>query len=121
MNQQTALVTGGGSGIGQAIAEALAAAGATVLIADFNEAGGTAVAQAIGGHFIQADLSTRAGCQHVAHTALTQFGHVDILVNNAGFQSVNRIEAFPEDTWDKMIALMLTAPFLLTKYVWPGM
>jgi 3-hydroxybutyrate dehydrogenase len=43
------------------------------------------------------------------------------LVNNAGFQHVSPIEEFPEDTWDKMIAVMLTAPFLLTRYAWPAM
>jgi 3-hydroxybutyrate dehydrogenase len=53
--------------------------------------------------------------------AVEKFGTVDILVNNAGFQHIDPIEAFPEDTWDKMLALMLTAPFLLTKYVWPTM
>jgi 3-hydroxybutyrate dehydrogenase len=46
---------------------------------------------------------------------------VHILVNNAGFQNVETIEAFPEDVWDRMQAVMLTAPFLLTKYVWPAM
>lgn len=44
-----------------------------------------------------------------------------ILVNNAGFQHVSPIETFPEDMWDKMIAVMLTAPFLLTRYAWPAM
>ncbi|MDQ1300955.1 MAG: 3-hydroxybutyrate dehydrogenase, partial [Chloroflexota bacterium] len=46
-------------------------------------------------------------------------GAVHILVNNAGFQSIHPIPDFPEDTWDRMIALMLSAPFLLTKYAWP--
>ena len=44
-----------------------------------------------------------------------------ILINNAGFQHIDPIEVFPEDTWDKMLAVMLTAPFLLTKYVWGSM
>jgi 3-hydroxybutyrate dehydrogenase len=52
---------------------------------------------------------------------LERFGRVDILVNNAGFQHINPIENFAEDTWEKMIAVMLTAPFLLTKYAWPSM
>jgi 3-hydroxybutyrate dehydrogenase len=46
---------------------------------------------------------------------------VHILVNNAGFQHVSPIEDFPEDQWERMISLMLTAPFLLTRYCWPSM
>jgi 3-hydroxybutyrate dehydrogenase len=48
-------------------------------------------------------------------------GSVAILVNNAGFQHVSPIESFPEDQWERMIALMLTAPFLLARYCWPSM
>ncbi|MBM3265863.1 MAG: 3-hydroxybutyrate dehydrogenase, partial [candidate division Zixibacteria bacterium] len=49
------------------------------------------------------------------------FGSVHILINNAGFQHVSPIETFPEDTWETMLSVMLTAPFLLTRYVWPAM
>ena len=52
---------------------------------------------------------------------LVHYGEVHILINNAGFQHIDPIEVFPEDTWDKMLAVMLTAPFLLTKYVWGSM
>ena len=52
---------------------------------------------------------------------LSHYGGVHILVNNAGFQHIDPIEVFPEDTWDRMLAVMLTAPFLLTKYVWGAM
>ena len=52
---------------------------------------------------------------------LREFSRVDVLVNVAGIQTVSPIEDFPEDKWDLMIALMLTAPFLLTKYAWPSM
>lgn len=121
MKDQIAIVTGGGSGIGQAVSEALAGEGCRVVVADLNVAAGTAVANQIGGLFVEADLSTRAGCQHVVKETEARLGAATILVNNAGFQNVDRIQDFPEDTWDKMIALMLTAPFLLSKYVWPGM
>ena len=63
----------------------------------------------------------RADCRALVDQALAAYGTVHILVNNAGFQYVETIEAFPEDVWDKMQAVMLTAPFLLTKYVWPAM
>jgi len=46
---------------------------------------------------------------------------VHVLVNNAGYQHVSPIEEFPEEQWERMLALMLTAPFLLTRYCWPAM
>jgi 3-hydroxybutyrate dehydrogenase len=53
--------------------------------------------------------------------AVSTHGSIDVLVNVAGIQTIASIEEFPEDKWDFMIQLMLTAPFLLTKYVWPYM
>jgi len=118
---RVAVVTGGASGIGMAIAERFAADGAQVVIGDIQSEAGNAVAQRLGGLFVEADLSRRADCQTLIVRAVETYDTVDILVNNAGFQHIAPIEAFPEDTWDKMLALMLTAPFLLTKYVWPAM
>ena len=57
----------------------------------------------------------------MADYAMKQHGRIDILVNVAGIQNVASVEDFPEDRWDFMISLMLTAPFLLTKYAWPSM
>jgi len=57
----------------------------------------------------------------LADEALRLHGTVHVLVNNAGFQHVAPIEDFPEDQWDRMLALMLTAPFLLTRSLWPAM
>lgn len=121
MSGRIAIVTGAASGIGQAIAETLAHDGDQVVVADRNDAQGQAVAAAIGGHFVVADFSLRADCRRVVDATLAHFGGVDILVNNAGFQHIDAIEMFPEDTWDAMLAVMLTAPFLLTKYTWPTM
>jgi 3-hydroxybutyrate dehydrogenase len=121
MTQRVALVTGAASGIGKAIAEALAKEGHQVVLADLKADEGQQVAAAIGGQFVAADLSQRAECRKLADAALERHGKVDILVNNAGFQYINPIEEFAEDMWDKMMAVLLTAPFLLTKYVWPGM
>jgi 3-hydroxybutyrate dehydrogenase len=56
-----------------------------------------------------------------APSANRRHGTVHILVNNAGYQHVSPIEDFPEDQWERMISLMLTAPFLLTRYCWPSM
>jgi 3-hydroxybutyrate dehydrogenase len=119
--KKVALITGAASGIGLACAERLAREGCAVVLADLNEASGKVHAQRLKGSFIAADLTTRQGCRQLADETLRQHGSVHILVNNAGFQHVAPIEDFPEDTWERMIALMLTAPFLLTRYCWPAM
>lgn len=121
MSGRVAIITGAASGIGRAIAEALAQDGNPVVVADRNAEQGRTVADAIGGYFVQADLSLRKDCKHIVDEALAQYGVVDILINNAGFQHIDPIETFPEDIWEEMLAVMLTAPFLLTKYVWATM
>ncbi len=115
------VVTGAASGIGLACAERFAADGANVVLSDINAEAGLAAAERLNSLFVQGDLSTRADCKALIARAVEEFGTVHILVNNAGFQHIDPIEAFPEDTWDRMIALMLTAPFLLTRYAWPSM
>ena len=120
LNGKTALVTGAGSGIGKAIATAFANEGANVLVNDLTEAG-RAVADDIGGTFIKADLSDREAVVALARDALEACGRIDILVNNAGFQHVAPVEEFPEDTWVKMIQVMLIAAFQLTKHLAPAM
>lgn len=121
MSERIAIVTGGASGIGKAVAEALADSGDRVVVADLNEAAGKELADTIGGYFVKADLSQREDCKRLVDETLARYGGVHILINNAGFQHIDPIEVFPEDTWDKMLAVMLTAPFLLTKYVWGSM
>jgi 3-hydroxybutyrate dehydrogenase len=115
-----AVVTGAASGLGKAIAEKLAALGAKVVISDISEHGQD-VADALGGMFVRGDASLRTDCKALIDAVLAKYGSVDILVNNAGFQHVSPIEEFPEDIWEKMHAVMLTAPFLLTRYSWPSM
>jgi len=119
--KKIALVTGGASGIGLACAERLAADGMTVVIADMNEKAGTEHAKRLAGDFISSDLSKKSGCKQLVDATLKKHGTVHVLVNNAGFQHVSPIEDFPEEQWERMIALMLTAPFLLTRYRWPAM
>ncbi|MCB0131041.1 MAG: 3-hydroxybutyrate dehydrogenase, partial [Caldilineaceae bacterium] len=121
MKQRIALVTGAASGIGKAVATALAGNGARIVITDINETAGAQVAAELNGLFVAADLSLRADCRRLMDKVLEHFGQLDILVNNAGFQHIDPIADFPEDVWDKMMAVMLTAPFLLTKYAWPAM
>lgn len=119
--RQIALITGAASGIGLAAAEVLAASGRQVVLADLNRESGEAAAKRLGGIYIQTDLSTRKGCKTLTDSVLSQFGRCDILINNAGIQHVSPIEDFPEEKWDFIIGLMLTAPFLLTKYLWSHM
>ncbi|GAB4439502.1 MAG: 3-hydroxybutyrate dehydrogenase [Chloroflexi bacterium OHK40] len=121
MTGRVALVTGGGSGIGRAVAEGLAAEDWQVVVVDLPRSEGQAVADGIGGLFVPADLAQREACRAVVAAAEARFGRVDVLVNNAGYQHIDAIAEFPEDRWDNMLAVMLTAPFLLMRYTWPGM
>lgn len=118
---KVAIVTGAASGIGLACAERLAADGMQVVLCDLNEKAGAEHARRLGGSFVAADLTRREGCRKLVEAALAAHGTVHVLVNNAGYQHVAPIEEFPEDQWERMLALMLTAPFLLTRYCWPAM
>ena len=68
-----------------------------------------------------ADLTTREGNRLVVDAAIERFGRLDAVVANAGFQHVAPVEEFPEDQWDRLLALLLTSPFLLAKYAWPAL
>ena len=116
--KRVALVTGGSSGIGRACAEALSRAGHEVAIVDIDANRGREVAAELEATFIEADLTQRSGCQLAIDATVEACGGLDIRVSNAGFQHIAPLEAFPEDTWEDMLALMLTAPFLLTRYGW---
>ena len=116
---RVALVTGAASGIGQACAKKLAEQDVKIVIADLDRDKGNAVAAELNGSFVRTDLSKREDCQLAVAEAIAHYSQLDILINNAGFQHINPIADFPEETWEKMIAVMLTAPFLLVKYAWP--
>ncbi len=117
---KTAIVTGSASGIGRAIAEAYARAGARVGIADLNEAGAQATAQAIeaaGGKAmgVRMDVTDEASVNAATDAVVKAFGRVDILVSNAGIQIVNPIEEFSFSDWKKLLAIHLDGGFLTTK------
>ncbi|MCY7395956.1 MAG: 3-hydroxybutyrate dehydrogenase [Nocardioides sp.] len=115
---RTALVTGGGSGIGRAVAGRLAADGAHVIVLDRNEASARQVASEIGGEHLVADLGDRDAIDALG---LGTEVRADILVNNAGLQHVAPIEDFDPDTFALIHRVMLQAPFLLARGLLPGM
>lgn len=118
LSGRRALVTGASSGIGLAISGRLARLGAEVLMADLaGERLERASAALPGTSILPTDLSVRDDVHRLAADA----HEVDVLVNNAGLQHVNPIELFDEARWDVILAVMLTAPFLLTKRLVGGM
>jgi 3-hydroxybutyrate dehydrogenase len=102
---RVALVTGARGGIGAAIVSRLEADGWAVHGVDVADA----------------DLATRAGNRRVVDDALAAHGRLDAIVPNAGFQHVAPVRDFPEDEWDRLLAVLLTSPFLLAKYAWDAL
>ncbi|MDR1621209.1 MAG: 3-hydroxybutyrate dehydrogenase [Synergistaceae bacterium] len=121
LKDKVTIVTGAASGIGLSVAQEFAKDGAKVVMADVSEAKLKEESEKIGQSYFPVDLTKREGCRGLVDFTLEKFKRVDILVNVAGVQTVAPIDQFPEDRWDFIIALMLTAPFNLTKYVWPSM
>ena len=112
-NGRAALVTGAASGIGRAIAAAFEDAGYGVLAVDL-EPGDDGPGTPFAG-----DLTDREVNRAAVEAAVDRFGRLDVVVANAGLQHVAPVEEFPEDVWDRLVALLLTSPFLLAKYAWP--
>jgi 2-hydroxycyclohexanecarboxyl-CoA dehydrogenase len=122
LEDKIAIVTGGGQGIGQAIAGKLAAEGATVVVTDLDEAGARETADALPGAIaIRADVTDRPGVQAMVSRVVEQFGHVDVLVNNAGWDKASSfVDSDPAD-WDRAIAVNLYGVLHTCKAVLPIM
>ncbi len=123
-----ALVTGSTSGIGLAVARALASAGAKVMLNGSRTAGDAeplraALAAETGAEvgYTAANLAVPASARALVEAAAAAFGGLDILVNNAGIQHVAAVDAFPDDTWDQLMAINVSAVFHTTKAALPGM
>jgi 3-hydroxybutyrate dehydrogenase len=113
--RRAVLVTGAGRGIGRAIAARLELDGLQVLACDLEpDPDGPGLPYA-------ADLATREGNSGAVAAALERFGRLDAVIANAGLQHVAPIAEFDEDQWDRLIAVLLTSPFLLAKHAWPAL
>lgn len=126
LDGRTAVVTGGSSGIGRAIAGALARAGADVVIVARKEGELAAavdelVADGCRAAWVSADLGTRDGVRAAAEQAAEVFGEPDILVNSAGINLRPPMGELGEDVWDATMAVNLEAPYLLGERFGPGM
>jgi gluconate 5-dehydrogenase len=123
---RVALVTGGSSGIGRAIAGALARAGARVVVVARKEADlAAAVDELVAGGcraaWVSADLSTRDGVRAGAEEAAALFGQPDILVNSAGINLRPSMDELTDEVWQATMAVNLEAPYLLGQRFGPGM
>lgn len=127
LENKVALVTGGGSGIGRAIAVLYAAQGAKLLVTDIDEKGGNetvASIKAAGGEavFVKADTSLSDDSKNAVDHAVQHFGGLHIAVNNAGIGGpLKPTGEYPIDGWDKVIAINLSGVFYGMRYQIPAM
>ncbi|WP_225825019.1 SDR family NAD(P)-dependent oxidoreductase [Streptomyces naphthomycinicus] len=126
LDGRVALVTGGSSGIGRAVAGALARAGARVVIVarrpeELESTVAELTAEGCRAAWVSGDLGTREGVRAAAEEAAGVFGEPDILVNSAGINLRPPMDELDEDVWDTTMAVNLEAPFLLGRRFGPGM
>jgi 3-oxoacyl-[acyl-carrier protein] reductase len=123
LSGMTALVTGASGGIGASIATALHARGAVVTLSGTRREALESLAAKLGDrvHVVTADLSDRASVETLAPAAEAAMGSLDILVNNAGLTRDGLFMRMKDDDWDKVIAVNLTAGFILSRAVLRGM
>jgi NAD(P)-dependent dehydrogenase (short-subunit alcohol dehydrogenase family) len=116
LQSRAAVVTGGASGVGAAIARRLAAEGAHVLIVDRDVAGGTAVADELGSVFRRGDVTVEADVSGAIAECVERFGTLDVLCNNAGMQLIAPLHETTNKEWDLVNAINVRATFWGCKY-----
>lgn len=127
LRDRVVVVTGGASGIGEAIVEAFAANGARVAFLDLQQEAGEALAariektRATPPLFLPCDLTDSAALVRSVETILQRFGTIDVLVNNAGNDTRHAIEEVTPEFWDRTMAVNLKHQFFLTQAVLPAM
>jgi 3-hydroxybutyrate dehydrogenase len=125
---KNAAITGSTSGIGLGIAEALAKEGCNVVLNSFTDsrddhllAEKVACEHGIAAKYLRADMAKPDECRRLVAEAARALGPVDILVNNAGIQHVARVEEFPVEKWDAIVAINLSSAFHTTAAAIPAM
>ncbi|MBC7347740.1 MAG: SDR family oxidoreductase [Clostridia bacterium] len=129
LSGKVAVVTGAASGMGRAMAETFAAAGAKVVLADWNEAGGQEAVRAITNEgreavFFQVDVSQVTQVRELVAFAVGRYGRLDVMVNNAGVALLGQdgpVAEVSEETWEKVININLKGVYLGMKYALPQM
>jgi NAD(P)-dependent dehydrogenase (short-subunit alcohol dehydrogenase family) len=127
LKERVALITGGGRGIGRAMAERFAGEGAAVMLAGLTEGDLQATAEAIhkaGGRvaYLAGDVTEEATVTRLVEGTRGQLGAIDILVNNAGvYPAIKALHEVPLEEWERVMRVNLRAPFLLMRAVLPGM
>ncbi len=119
LENKVCIITGGGRGIGRVTAETFINAGATVIIADFDDKTGTATADDLGGQcsFVKADVSNVDSVKSLINGVKAEHGSIDVIVNNAGILQDQTLEKMDEDEFDKVIQVNMRGVYLCTKYV----
>ncbi len=126
MNNKVVFITGAAAGIGFEIAKQFASGGAMVVMSDSNtkkleSAELTLLNQHLKIWTIGVDVTDENEIKNALSETYKRYGRIDILVNNAGLQYVSPIEEFPTDKFEQLLKVMLVAPFMTTKYVFPIM
>ena len=118
LENKVCIVTGGGRGIGQATAEKFIGESATVIIADFDEATGTATAEYLGDQcsFVKTDVSQSESVKSLIKCVKADYGSIDVIVNNAGILQDQTLEKMDEEEFDKVIQVNMRGVYLCTKY-----
>ncbi len=122
LDNKIAVITGGASGLGEGMAQLFSDEGATVVVADIQEGPGKALAEKLGGSFVQCDVTDPASVEAMIQTAVDQHGRIDILVNNAGIEGDQAVTADSSlDNWRRVMSINIDGVYYGMKYALPVM